>query len=104
MKTIDSINFEGKKAIIRVDFNVPLNEKFEITDETRINAAIPTIKKIVADGGSVVLMSHLGRPKNGPEEKFSLKHLIPTLKQKLNTEVFLPMIVLVKKPKQKPLI
>jgi len=88
MKTIDSINFEGKKAIIRVDFNVPLNEKFEITDETRINAAIPTIKKIVADGGSVVLMSHLGRPKNGPEEKFSLKHLIPTLKQKLNTEVF----------------
>ncbi|MFH1001088.1 MAG: phosphoglycerate kinase [Bacteroidota bacterium] len=88
MKTIDSINFNGKKAIIRVDFNVPLNEKFEITDETRINAAIPSIKKIMADGGSVILMSHLGRPKTGPEEKFSLKHLIPSLSKKLNTKVF----------------
>lgn len=91
MKTIDDINFNGKRAIIRVDFNVPLNEKFEITDETRINAAIPTIKKILADGGSVILMSHLGRPKSGPEEKFSLKHLIPTLNQKLNTQlIFAP--------------
>jgi len=88
MKTIDTINFNGKKAIIRVDFNVPLNEKFEITDFNRINAAIPTIKKILADGGSVILMSHLGRPKNGPEEKFSLKHLLPTLNQKLNTNLF----------------
>lgn len=87
MKTIDSINFKGKKAIIRVDFNVPLNDKFEITDESRINAAIPTIKKILADGGSVILMSHLGRPKTGPEEKFSLKHLIPTLNHKLGTQV-----------------
>ncbi|MBN2237751.1 MAG: phosphoglycerate kinase, partial [Bacteroidales bacterium] len=87
MKTIDDLSFTGKRAIIRVDFNVPLNADFEITDETRINAAIPTIKKILADGGSVILMSHLGRPKSGPEEKFSLKHLIPTLKSKLNTDV-----------------
>jgi phosphoglycerate kinase len=87
MKTIDSIHFSGKRAIIRVDFNVPLNDKFEITDESRINAAIPTIQKILSDGGSVILMSHLGRPKGGHEEKFSLKHLIPTLNQKLNTTV-----------------
>lgn len=87
MKTIDSINFDGKKAIVRVDFNVPLNDKSEITDETRINAAIPSIKKILTDGGSVILMSHLGRPKNGSEEKFSLKHLIPTLNKKLNTQL-----------------
>ncbi len=87
MKTIDNINFKGKKAIIRVDFNVPLSDKFEITDESRINAAIPTIKKILADGGAVILMSHLGRPKSGPEEKFSLKHLLPTLNKKLNTKL-----------------
>lgn len=87
MKTIDDISFAGKRALIRVEFNVPLNEKFEITDETRINAAIPTIKKIIADGGSVVLMSHLGRPKSGPEDKFSLKHLVPTLSKKLDTGV-----------------
>jgi len=87
MKTIDNINFNGKSAIVRVDFNVPLNEKLEITDETRINAAIPSIKKILADGGSVILMSHLGRPKNGPEDKFSLRHLIPTLNKKLSTNV-----------------
>ncbi len=87
MKTIDDISFAGKRALIRVDFNVPLNDKFEITDETRINAAIPTIKKIIADGGSVILMSHLGRPKTGPEDKFSLKHLVPTLSKKLDTGV-----------------
>jgi phosphoglycerate kinase len=87
MKTIDNYIFTNKKALIRVDFNVPLNEKFEITDATRINAAIPTIKKILNDGGSVILMSHLGRPKQGPEEKFSLKHLIPYLNNKLNTKV-----------------
>src|SRR5665648_715491 len=87
MKTIDDIDFKGRKAIIRVDFNVPLNDKFEITDESRINAAIPTIKKILTDGGSVILMSHLGRPKNGYEEKFSLKHLLPSLQEKLNTPV-----------------
>lgn len=87
MKTIDTINFKSKKALIRVDFNVPLNDKFEITDDTRIMAALPTISKVLKDGGSVVLMSHLGRPKNGAEEKFSLKHLIKHLSKKLNLEV-----------------
>lgn len=72
-------NFKGQKALIRVDFNVPLNDKYEITDDTRIKAAIPTIKKILGDGGSVILMSHLGRPKDGPTEKYSLKHLIKHL-------------------------
>lgn len=79
MKTIDSINFQGKRALIRVDFNVPLNAEFQITDDTRIKAAVPTIKKIVNDGGSVVLMSHLGRPKDGPVDKYSLKHLVKHL-------------------------
>jgi phosphoglycerate kinase len=87
MKTIDQVNFEGKKALVRVDFNVPLNANFEITDDTRITAAIPTITKILADGGSVILMSHLGRPKNGPEEKFSLKHLVNHLSVLLKIEV-----------------
>ncbi len=87
MRTVDDFNFKGKKAIIRVDFNVPLNDNFEITDDTRIRAAIPTIKKILNDGGAAILMSHLGRPKNGPEEKFSLKHLINDLEEKLGTEV-----------------
>jgi len=87
MKTIDQLNFEGKKALIRVDFNVPLNDKFEITDDTRIAAAIPTINKILKDGGSVILMSHLGRPKNGPEDKFSLKHLVNHLSNALNINV-----------------
>lgn len=87
MKTIDSINFKGKRALIRVDFNVPLNDQFEITDDTRIKAAVPTIKKILSDGGSVVLMSHLGRPKNGPEEKFSLKHLVSDLSGRFSTQV-----------------
>lgn len=76
MKTVDSINFSGKKALIRVDFNVPLNEAFAVTDNTRIRAAVPTIKKILADGGSVVLMSHLGRPKEGPTDKYSLRHIV----------------------------
>ncbi len=76
MKSIDDVNFEGKKALIRVDFNVPLNGDYQITDDTRIKAAIPTIHKILNDGGAVILMSHLGRPKTGPEEKFSLKHLV----------------------------
>ena len=87
MKTVDSYNFAGKKALIRVDFNVPLNDKFEITDDNRLKAALPTIKKILADGGSVVLMSHLGRPKQGPEEKFSLKHVVPYLTEKLGVDV-----------------
>ncbi len=81
MKTLDSYNFAGKKALVRVDFNVPLNDQYEITDDTRIRATIPTIKKILSDGGSAILMSHLGRPKGGPEEKFSLKHLLPALNE-----------------------
>ncbi|TRX56080.1 phosphoglycerate kinase [Fulvivirga sp. M361] len=87
MRTIDDINFAGKRALIRVDFNVPLNANFEITDDTRIKAAVPTIKKILADNGSVVLMSHLGRPKSGAEEKFSLKHLVNDLTGRFGTEV-----------------
>ncbi len=76
-------DFKGQKALIRVDFNVPLNEKYEITDDNRMRAAVPTIKKILNDGGSVILMSHLGRPKDGPTEKYSLKHLIPHLSELL---------------------
>lgn len=87
MITLDQYNFNGKKALIRVDFNVPLNSAFEITDDTRIRAATPTIQKIIADGGAVILMSHLGRPKEGPEEKFSLKHLVSTLSERFGTEV-----------------
>lgn len=87
MKTIDTFNFKGKRALIRVDFNVPLNDKFEITDDNRLRAALPTIRKILADGGSVILMSHLGRPKEGPEERFSLKHLVPYLSEKLGVKV-----------------
>jgi len=87
MKTIDDISFKGKRALIRVDFNVPLNEKFEITDTTRIDAAVPTVKKILNDGGSVILMSHLGRPKGGPENKYSLSHLLPYLSQSLGVAV-----------------
>ncbi len=87
MKTIDSLNLKDKKVLIRVDFNVPLNDKFEITDTTRIDAALPTIKKILEEDGSVVLMSHLGRPKEGREEKFSLKHLLPYLKEQLGVNV-----------------
>jgi phosphoglycerate kinase len=88
MKTIDSINFNGKCALVRVDFNVPLNENFEITDDTRMRAAVPTIKKILGDGGSVVLMSHLGRPKDGPVDKYSLKHIVEHLKELTSSEVF----------------
>jgi phosphoglycerate kinase len=87
MKTIDSINFSGKRALIRVDFNVPLDEKFAVTDETRIKAAIPTLKKIMKDGGSIVLMSHLGRPKGGPENKFSLQHIVANVSKLLGSEV-----------------
>ena len=87
MNTVADFNFNHKKALIRVDFNVPLNSNFEITDDTRIKAALPTIQKILADGGSVILMSHLGRPKEGPEDKFSLGHLVPYLSEVLETPV-----------------
>ena len=87
MQTIDNFDFNGKRALVRVDFNVPMNAQFEITDTTRIDATIPTIAKILDGGGSVILMSHLGRPKGGPEEKFSLKHLVPYLAKKLNRPV-----------------
>ena len=76
MSRFTNHNFKGQKALIRVDFNVPLNAAFEITDDTRMKATIPTIKKILGDGGSVILMSHFGRPKDGPAEKYSLKHLV----------------------------
>ncbi|HZJ73820.1 MAG TPA: phosphoglycerate kinase [Perlabentimonas sp.] len=87
MINFDSYNFVGKRAIIRVDFNVPLDKSFNVTDDTRIRAAIPTIKKILSEGGSAILMSHLGRPKDGPEEKFSLKHIISTLKKHLGIDI-----------------
>ena len=86
-KTIDDYNFSGKRALIRVDFNVPLNSAFEVTDASRIKAAIPTIQKILKDGGSVILMSHLGRPKEGPAEKYSLKHTVTTLEKLLDRKV-----------------
>ena len=86
MQAIDTYNFQDKKALIRVDFNVPLNDKFEITDDTRMRAAIPTIKKVLAGGGSVILMSHLGRPK-GPDAKYSLKHIQKHLEELLGQPV-----------------
>jgi len=79
MTSISTFNFSGKKALIRVDFNVPLNDQLEITDDTRITATLPTIKKVLEDGGSVILMSHLGRPKDGPTDKYSLRHLVSHL-------------------------
>ncbi len=87
MKTIDFYNFSGKRALVRVDFNVPLNDQFNITDDNRMQGAVPTIEKILKDGGSVVLMSHLGRPKDGPESKFSLKHVVEHLSGLLNLQV-----------------
>ncbi|MFC6877417.1 phosphoglycerate kinase [Flavobacterium myungsuense] len=86
MKTLQDFNFKNKKALIRVDFNVPLDENFNVTDATRIEAAKPTIDKILADGGSVILMSHLGRPK-GVEEKYSLKHILKTASEILGVPV-----------------
>jgi len=87
MKTIDNYDFTGKKAIIRVDFNVPINEKLEVADDTRIKAALPTIRKILSSGGSTILMSHLGRPKGEYEEKFSLKNILSRLSELVETEV-----------------
>jgi len=83
MADFSSYNFSGKKALVRVDFNVPLSPGFEITDDSRMKATIPTIKKILSDGGSAILMSHLGRPKDGPADKYSLKHLIKHLSELL---------------------
>ncbi len=88
MKTINDFHFAHKKVIMRVDFNVPLHkETLQVTDDTRIRAAVPSIQKILNDGGSVILMSHLGRPKNGPEDKFSLQHIVSKVSENLGCEV-----------------
>lgn len=87
MSKIEAYNFAGKKAIVRVDFNVPLNDKFEITDDTRIRAAMPTIQKILKDGGSAIIMSHLGRPKGKKNPDFSLQHIQAHLAKTIGTEV-----------------
>ncbi len=87
MKTIDNVNLQNKRTLIRVDFNVPLNDAFEVTDDTRIRAAAPTIKQILKKGGSVILMSHLGRPKEGPTNKYSLKHIVSSVSKLINTDV-----------------
>ncbi|HEV8273105.1 MAG TPA: phosphoglycerate kinase [Chitinophagaceae bacterium] len=89
MSKFSEYNFKGKKALVRVDFNVPLNDKYQITDDTRMKATVPTIQKIIKDGGSVILMSHFGRPKDGPTEKYSLKHLVVHLRSLLNGETVL---------------
>ncbi len=86
MQTIEHFNFSGKKAFVRVDFNVPLDEQFNITDDTRIRAALPTLKKIIKDGGSVIIGTHLGRPKE-VTAKFSLKHILPRISELLGVEV-----------------
>jgi phosphoglycerate kinase len=83
MQTIENYNFSGKKALIRVDFNVPLDEKFVITDDTRMTAALPTIRQVIENGGAAIIMSHLGRPKKGPDDKFSMRHLVPHLSELL---------------------
>jgi len=87
MKNMDSYNFSGKKALIRVDFNVPLNDKYEVTDNTRIVASLPTIKKVLSGGGAVILMSHLGRPKSGYEDKFSLKHIVSEVEKLIGQSI-----------------
>ena len=86
MYIFSQTNFGGKKALVRVDFNVPLDENFTITDDTRMRAALPTIEKILSDGGSVILMSHLGRPKDGPTNKYSLKHLVSHLQKLVGSD------------------
>ena len=87
MKTLNDLHFSGKRALIRVDFNVPLDKSLNVTDDNRIRSTIPTLKKILADGGSCILMSHLGRPKEGPEDKYSLKHTISTTEKLLGRTV-----------------
>ncbi len=89
MKTIDDFNFKDKKALIRVDFNVPQDDNLKVTDDTRIVAAKPTIDKILKDGGSAILMTHLGRPKGGPEDQFSLKHIAPKVSEILGVNVIM---------------
>jgi phosphoglycerate kinase len=86
MSKFSEYNFKDQKALIRVDFNVPLNDKFEITDDNRMRASLPSIQKILKDGGSAILMSHFGRPKGGPEEKFSLQHLVAHLQELLGNQ------------------
>ena len=85
--SIENVSLAGAKVLLRVDFNVPLNAEFEITDDSRMRAAIPTIEKILKDGGSVIIMSHLGRPKEGPEDKFSLKQIVKHLSELIHTDV-----------------
>ena len=87
MQTIDKYNFAGKKAIVRVDFNVPLDENGKITDDTRIRGALPTLKKILADGGSVIIMSHMGKPKGKVNAKFSLSQIVDAVAEKLGVKV-----------------
>jgi phosphoglycerate kinase len=87
MKTINDINFKGKRALVRVDFNVPLDKSLNVTDDNRIRATIPTLIKILNDGGSCILMSHLGRPKDGPEDKFSLRHATKKTEELLGKKV-----------------
>ena len=90
MKTVNDFSFEGKRALIRVDFNVPLNDEFEVVDNTRIEAAKPTIIKVLEDGGSCVLMSHLGRP-TANEERFSLRHIVTEIEDIIGVEIiFIP--------------
>jgi phosphoglycerate kinase len=87
MSKFQDYNFKGKKALIRVDFNVPLDKEFNVSDDTRIRGAVPTIKKVLSDGGSVILMSHLGRPKEGPTDKYSLKHILKRVSELVGTDV-----------------
>ena len=87
MISIDNYDFKGKRALVRVDFNVPLDDKGQVTDDTRIRAAVPTIKKVLSAGGSVVLMSHMGRPKKNPDSKYSLEQIVPAVEKNLGTKV-----------------
>jgi phosphoglycerate kinase len=89
MPSFSDYNFNDRKVLVRVDFNVPLNAAFEITDDTRMRAAVPTVEKILKDGGSVILLSHLGRPKDGPSDKYSLRHLLSHLSELLGGKTVL---------------
>src|SRR5690606_22588352 len=91
MKTIDTANFSGKKVLLRVDFNVPLDADFQITDDNRIQGALPTIRKLLDDGAAVILLSHMGRPKGQPNMKYSLKHIVNHLQRVLGREIAFAM-------------